>query len=434
MTDNGVTVRRGWVLYDGDCPLCVGWARRAERILLKRGFGLGPLQSPWVKEHLNVEEGERFSEMRLLLTDGRAPGGADALVEISRRIWWAQPFVWLSKVPGALPVLRSAYRWVADRRACRGATSCGIHREESGNTHNLGDYLPMVLLVTAALWFRTNTLAWVFMWCLAFSLYFGCKWLTWRTACRRMPGHTVCRSTGYLLFWPGMDPKAFIGPAGEIPKPKALISDTNSKTHSISGWLWALGKTLSGFVLFWLAARETLGLTPLARGWLGMIGVILILHFGFFELLALWWKKEGVPVEPVMRSPWLSTSLVEFWDKRWNTAFHTLAHRFAFKPIACHWGTGVGTLGVFFISGLVHDAVISLPAGGGFGLPTAYFLAQGAAVLLERSRWGRLLGLGRGLPGWFFTMICTAGPVFWLFHPQFIQNVILPMLNALGAN
>ena len=32
-----------------------------------------------------------------------------------------------------------------------------------------------------------------------------------------------------------------------------------------------------------------------------------------------------------------------------------------------------------------------------------------------------------------FTIIITAAPAFWLFHPPFINNVILPMLHAIGA-
>jgi len=92
------------------------------------------------------------------------------------------------------------------------------------------------------------------------------------------------------------------------------------------------------------------------------------------------------------------------------------------------------TLAVFAISGLMHELVISLPAHGGYGLPTAYFILQGFGVLVERSRLGRRIGLGRGLRGWLFTLACAAGPAFWLFHPTFVRNVILPMLRAFGGN
>jgi hypothetical protein len=134
-----------------------------------------------------------------------------------------------------------------------------------------------------------------------------------------------------------------------------------------------------------------------------------------------------------MRSPFLATSLAEFWSARWNTAFHLLAQDVAFRPLARRRGPTGATIGVFLISGLVHEAVISLPARGGFGLPTAYFVLQGLGVLAERARCGRRLGLGRGLRGWLFALICAAGPAFWLFHPPFIHRVILPMLQAIGA-
>jgi D-alanyl-lipoteichoic acid acyltransferase DltB (MBOAT superfamily) len=164
-----------------------------------------------------------------------------------------------------------------------------------------------------------------------------------------------------------------------------------------------------------------------------MIGIVVLLHFGLFDLLALGWRSIGVNAQPVMRAPLLAKSLAEFWSRRWNTAFNTLAHDLAFRPLARRWGVAGATMGVFLISGLVHEAVISLPARGGFGLPTAYFVLQGFGVLAERSRWGRRARLGRGLRGWLFTIVFTAGPVFWLFHPVFINNVILPMLRALGA-
>src|SRR5262249_38299146 len=152
----------------------------------------------------------------------------------------------------------------------------------------------------------------------------------------------------------------------------------------------------------WLGASERVHMAPLLRGWFGMLGIILLLHFGLFEVLAYCWRRMGVDAEPVMHAPLLSTSLGEFWGKRWNTAFHELAHKLAFQPLAGPLGPAGATLVVFFISGLVHELVISLPARGGYGLPTAYFVLQGCGVLAERSRFGRRLGLGKGIRGRLF--------------------------------
>jgi hypothetical protein len=37
------------------------------------------------------------------------------------------------------------------------------------------------------------------------------------------------------------------------------------------------------------------------------------------------------------------------------------------------------------------------------------------------------------MAGQFFTAFVVAVPAFWLFHPPFIRNVILPFMKAIGA-
>jgi hypothetical protein len=112
------------------------------------------------------------------------------------------------------------------------------------------------------------------------------------------------------------------------------------------------------------------------------------------------WQSLGVKAEPIMSAPLRSTSLGEFWGKRWNLGFRQLAHELIFRPL--HRTLGPNTAGflVFAVSGLIHDLVISLPARGGYGLPTLYFLLQGTGVTVERSRsvsasdWGRECAAG----------------------------------------
>ena len=84
----------------------------------------------------------------------------------------------------------------------------------------------------------------------------------------------------------------------------------------------------------------------------------------------------------------------------------------------------------FLCSGLIHDLVISLPAQGGYGLPTAYFVSQGLGLAAERTSIGQRLGLGHGFIGWVFTLLIAAGPAFWLFHPLFVTRIIIPFMAA----
>src|SRR5262249_32979192 len=152
-----------------------------------------------------------------------------------------------------------------------------------------------------------------------------------------------------------------------------------------------------------------------------------------FDFLSLAWRTAGVNAARLMRTPALSQSLGEFWGSRWNTGFHYLANQYLFRPLREYLGPRTATMMVFLISGLVHELVISVPARGGYGLPTAYFLAQGAGLLIERTDFARRHGVGRGWRGWLFTLIVTAAPAFWLFHPRFILNVMIPFLKTLGA-
>ena len=108
---------QGWLLYDGDCVRCRRFAAFIEPILTRRGFDLALLQSGWVAECLGEEID--FSQMRVITFAGESFGGADALMFLARRIWWAWPIYILGRL-GLMPLLRRAYDWCAVRRHCHG--------------------------------------------------------------------------------------------------------------------------------------------------------------------------------------------------------------------------------------------------------------------------------------------------------------------------
>jgi predicted DCC family thiol-disulfide oxidoreductase YuxK len=108
----------GVVFYDGDCSICTRGARRFARVLARSRIALTPLQSPDACERLGVAEEDRLKEMRLRLSNGSVYGGADAVVEIARRIWWAWPLWLLSRFPGVMRPMRVAYAWIARHRGC----------------------------------------------------------------------------------------------------------------------------------------------------------------------------------------------------------------------------------------------------------------------------------------------------------------------------
>lgn len=275
---------------------------------------------------------------------------------------------------------------------------------------------PLVALLTP-----TDEPRWLFMWALAFTLYAGCKWLTWRRT--PAPAAPTWRHAAYLLAWPGLDAPAFLrGP------PLAV-----SRQPAPREWAFAAAKLLLGAGVLWGLVRFVPTPWPYLRGWAGMVGIALLLHFGLFHLLSCLWRSLGIEARPLMNAPLLATSVSDFWSKRWNTAFRDLTHRFLFRPLTARFGPRGAIVAGFLFSGVIHDLVISLPAGGGYGGPTLFFAIQAAALLAERSRIGQVFGLGRGVRGWLFTMMVLLGPAWLLFHPPFVERVVVPFLRALSA-
>src|SRR5439155_26018809 len=104
----------------------------------------------------------------------------------------------------------------------------------------------------------------------------------------------------YVLRRPGMDARRFLRSPASEPQEQKFISraskDLSSKMPERAGRTRALShkraktavataKILLGAVLLFGLSR--LAPHPLVTGWIGMIGMILALHFGMFALLAI---------------------------------------------------------------------------------------------------------------------------------------------------
>src|SRR5438046_5736337 len=128
-------------------------------------------------------------------------------------------------------------------------------------------WLPISVLPLTAVVCRGLLPPWVFMWVFSFAIYFSLKWLTWWRV-RSQIAHPTWRSVAYLLAWPGMDAAAFLDPRQRVALPVP------------ASWLWSTFETILGGVLLWVGARTISPGQPLLRGWVGMVGLILLLHFG----------------------------------------------------------------------------------------------------------------------------------------------------------
>lgn len=108
----------GTLIYDGACGLCrdaVNLVRRWDRA---GRFACVPFQDGSRVAAFGVPLTALAAAMHVVLPDGRVFAGADAAPEILRRLpgkaWLAAPFA----LPGAMPLARRVYAWIAARRRC----------------------------------------------------------------------------------------------------------------------------------------------------------------------------------------------------------------------------------------------------------------------------------------------------------------------------
>lgn len=259
---------------------------------------------------------------------------------------------------------------------------------------------------------------WALMWALAVGIYALCKLATLIPSRRLLVEAGAARVLLYVFLWPGMDAARFLD-RGREPQP---VSAREA--------LLAVSKLVLGAGILLLVPCIPKG-DPLLAGWTGIVGLGFLLHFGSFHVASVVLRTSGIDAPPLFRFPPGATSLPEFWSARWNLAFRQLGHDLVFEPLRPRLGPRGAMLSVFFVSGLVHELVISLPARGGWGLPSGYFALQALGILAERSRTGRRFGLGRGVRGWAFTVLLVAVPAYGLFHPPFVTRVVSPFLAFL---
>jgi len=284
------------------------------------------------------------------------------------------------------------------------------------------DWIPLVLLPALAIFAaRPELPAWGTLFAVAFSIFYGFKWLTYRRAVAMGARPGLKSVIGYIFCWVGMDAPAFFDRRVEVERP------------SVSEWLLAFLKTALGLVLYFFVARMFYPAHALTAGYIGLTGFLMFSFFGTFHVNSLLWRMRGVNAAPMMNSPLLTASLSEFWSSRWNLSFRDLARIFVFRPVLRRYGIVYAVFAAFVFSGFLHELLISLPANAWYGLPTIFFIIQACGVFIEKSGSGMKLGIDRGFRGRLFAAVFILVPLVLLFHPPSIENCMLPFMKALSA-
>lgn len=129
----------GQLFYDSECPFCRRQVARLQRWIGPGRIQYTPLASERAAERLGLPPAEMKSQMHFLSSDGRRFGGADALLELGRFLWWARPLAWMGRVPAITLGLRYLYRKLAERRHCFGGSCSRAGRERSKRTRTFFD-------------------------------------------------------------------------------------------------------------------------------------------------------------------------------------------------------------------------------------------------------------------------------------------------------
>jgi len=112
----------------------------------------------------------------------------------------------------------------------------------------------------------------------------------------------------------------------------------------------------------------------------------------------------------------------DFWGKRWNLAYSQMMARAVRQPLVPLLGDKGSLFEVFVGSGLLHELAITVPVGGGYGLPTLFFIFHGLICMLEKKD-SAVMGVLCGV-------VLVVGLPF-LFGEKFVDEIIMPSRNVM---
>ncbi|XP_062114875.1 acyl-CoA--sterol O-acyltransferase 1-like [Humulus lupulus] len=142
----------------------------------------------------------------------------------------------------------------------------------------------------------------------------------------------------------------------------------------------------------------------------------------------------GLELEPQFNEPFLSTSLQDFWGRRWNLMVTRILRPTVFEPtlrfsstllgLNYKWAALPAVMATFVVSGLVHELIYFYMARTSPTWEvTSFFVLHGLCLTVEivlkralSDRW-RLPRLVSGALTIGFVMLTS----FWLFFPQLLR-------------
>ncbi|KAM5577894.1 putative long-chain-alcohol O-fatty-acyltransferase 1 [Rosa sericea] len=149
----------------------------------------------------------------------------------------------------------------------------------------------------------------------------------------------------------------------------------------------------------------------------------------------------GFELEQQFNEPYLSTSLQDFWGRRWNLMVTTILRPTIYNPIrymcarivGARWARLPAVMSTFVVSGLMHEVIYYyLTRVQPTWEVTWFFVLQGACMVVEvemkkakTSKW-----LLHPVISGSLTLVFLVVTANWLFFPQLLRNGV--DMKALG--
>ena len=221
----------------------------------------------------------------------------------------------------------------------------------------------------------------------------------------------------YFTIWPGVELRAF---AKRTPRVGYTDDDRDKQRDLFRG----AGCLVAGAALLVAVAWNLPELTFDAATWLMLSALLLIVHFGIGAMLPWAVRQIGFAVGSLFRAPEKSQSLADFWSRRWNLPFVEMDRLLFLRPLRRRLGARGALIGVFVVSGLLHELGVSYPAFSGWGGPLLYFLIQGITVVFIEPR---LPPIPKRIGAWLIILV----PLPLLSHAPFRADLVFPLAEWL---
>ncbi|KAJ1388688.1 Wax synthase [Sesbania bispinosa] len=236
----------------------------------------------------------------------------------------------------------------------------------------------------------------------------------------------------------------------KIQNPKSPDETTSTSTSSFEKKKNLLKYTIKGLVFVGVLRAYSYNdyMHPVVLYCLYCIYIYVMLEFMLAMVAVLVRTLPGIDLEPQFNEPYLSSSLQDFWGRRWNLMASKILRptvyqptkQFALRLFGPKWASLLALFVTFLISGLVHELIFYYL---GRVKPTWeitwFFLLHGFCLLHEVSCKNKLTAkfrLSRVVFGPLiigFVMVTA----YWLFFPQLLRFVAvqraLQKYAAVGA-